>query len=654
MTMVVPMNNNNSMQIQQNQPKQHPQYLQQDTNPHRRGQRRCRNDVSISRTFSFVALYEKEDKASVLTVDWKRSYSYYWLFVFVATAATNCISTSHAFHVTTSTSRSTTTTPPHQNSNNNNNNNNLLHQQYQYHHVSSGVYASTISPHPDNRNKHVAFWMDYLGLTNKAQSYRTSKTGVHQPMSLLEAFLSCNCNVKVPFRSTTSTTEPIFKDIYQQPEWQMQYRTHDVWPLSKDFVTSLPFQPQSSKTTSKATSSIGTFASTLFTPSPSVSTRHRDDGDDSSTSTSSSNNSITNIQEIVSPEEQLYLQRKEQWAAKYTSVDALRKTFGTNRNVLWGDLDPQTTRRLYKTLLPRALLELHCTAVTSCSDRSDDVDDDVTSTTATSTASTATTSTVSQQPLLMLHPEDLAPLAYQARVAAKLYARERCVLPARIVANLYDGFRQWKKYGQFHCHGMSYQQLWDKYASVILHDAHTNRDDLTVEDVTAKICLKILERSCQTNPAVDQLVNCPQDDYCSSTMSAVPTPSTSTLSTDDSDDDDVVDDLKFITAQLEADARSLLRPFHQQEDQYHDDEADNVYYQMLMPMPHKKNSILVSTGTGKDNSITTSNEFHQRKVRLLRSVLRLKRKFERFQCRQLQQRQNHERNNGVSSSSSSS
>jgi hypothetical protein len=386
------------------------------------------------------------------------------------------------------------------------------------------------------------------------------------------------------------------------------------------------------------------------------------------------------------PEEILYRQRKEQWAAKYTSVDALRKTFGTNRNGIWGDLDPQTTRRLYKTLLPRALLELHCTAVNSCAGTS--ISLNTVSTTKSDTVSPASsmddssTHDQEQSPLLLLHPEDLAPLAYQARVAAKLYARERCVLPARIAANLIDGFRQWKKYGQFHCHGMSYQQLWDKYASVILHDVHKNQYDLTVEDVTAKICLKILERSCQTNPAVDQLVNCPQEDYCTSVsvsdgIGASPTELLTTTTNDSNkdyntkydaygrtDDDDVVEDLKLITAQLEADARNLLRPIDHARDEndFMFTEGRHMAVKSLQKLSRnkfKKGTILVpATLTSKQNiakdyrrTYTTSkaassnantNDFQQHKVRLLRSMLRLKRKFERFQCRQIQEQRDQQ------------
>ena len=79
-------------------------------------------------------------------------------------------------------------------------------------------------------------------------------------------------------------------------------------------------------------------------------------------------------------------QRINAWLAKYGSSDALQQTFGkyaTNQK-----LSPTQTRALYHTLLPRSLLAL--------------------------------------SELDILDPFDLAPLAYQARIAAKEYARSRC------------------------------------------------------------------------------------------------------------------------------------------------------------------------------------------------------------------------------------
>ena len=121
--------------------------------------------------------------------------------------------------------------------------------------------------------------------------------------------------------------------------------------------------------------------------------------------------------------EGFHRQLKEDFAAKYTSVSALQKTFGSNQNGdFWGDLDAASTRRLYKTLLlvPNALLELHKTGLKSNGKNNN--------------------STIAA--------DDLAPLAYSARLAAKLYARNRSRMPARIAANLYDGWRQLWKTGE--------------------------------------------------------------------------------------------------------------------------------------------------------------------------------------------------------------
>jgi hypothetical protein len=223
--------------------------------------------------------------------------------------------------------------------------------------------------------------------------------------------------------------------------------------------------------------------------------RHNNNNKQSSTSSSSSSPSHglfrPKRQELI-VDDAAYQRRKEEWARKYTSVDALRDTFGASRNGVLGDLDPQTSRRLYKTLLPKALLELYKMGV---------------------------------------HPEDLAPLAYRARVAAKLYARERCSLPFRVAANLYDGFRQWRRYGSFDTHGMSFQQIWEKYSAVILEQSES--EDLTPEDATAQICLKILERSCATNDFVDNMFL---------------------------RDEEGKQDLEHFTQTLEQDVRRLLQP----------------------------------------------------------------------------------------------
>jgi hypothetical protein len=173
-------------------------------------------------------------------------------------------------------------------------------------------------------------------------------------------------------------------------------------------------------------------------------------------------------------QEEQHLERLEGWATKYTNVETLRSEFGSNKNKLWGDLDSVSSRKLYHVLLPRALLGLH--------------------------------------ELGVMDLEDLAPLAYEARVAAKQYARERCAVPGRLGAMLFDGWRQWRSYGKFNPKGMSWDQIWAKYETQLLQDYDDfhkhdvdDMDDMDDERLTRDICLKILERSCITNDKIDRL-----------------------------------------------------------------------------------------------------------------------------------------------------
>lgn len=147
-----------------------------------------------------------------------------------------------------------------------------------------------------------------------------------------------------------------------------------------------------------------------------------------------------------------------------TDVQTLRKIFGTNKNKWWGDLDAETTRILYHTLLPRALIRLHAQG---------------------------------------LEPEALAPLAYEARVAAKRYARERCRVPARMMAVIYDGLRHWRKYGKWSSDGLSWEQLWEKYESQIIRE---HQQAHSTQFVNTQVSLRILESSCKTSRVVDRIV----------------------------------------------------------------------------------------------------------------------------------------------------
>jgi hypothetical protein len=271
----------------------------------------------------------------------------------------------------------------------------------------------------------------------------------------------------------------------------------------------------------------------------------------SSSSSSRTESAVTSIDS-----DPAYQRRKADWASKYASVEALRATFGVNRNGFWGDLDADRTRRLYKTLLPKALLELHAMGVQA---------------------------------------QDLAPLAYRARVAAKLYARERSYVTLRIGSHMLDGIRTWQRYGQFDVTGMSYTQVWEKYAKAILEDADEDNEShaaLREEDVTAQICLKILESSCRSNTMIDRLClasgshNSHHEDH--DTTCLVPPHH--------------CDDLNILTQDLERDVWSIL------------DEAQTRAHD---PRPHSPTEHPPS--------------YNVQRWRTLRTLARVKRRLERLQ-----------------------
>jgi hypothetical protein len=243
-----------------------------------------------------------------------------------------------------------------------------------------------------------------------------------------------------------------------------------------------------------------------------------------------------------------YQRRKAEWADRYATLDGLRETFGSNQNKFFGDLDIPTTRKLYKSLLPTAVCELVL-----------DVD---------------------------VRPEELAPLAFEARKAAKLYARERCHVPARWLANFYDGYRQYKKYGRFQIEGMSYDQVWDKYyqRSTLERNArkrksntrtqHNDEDDdddgWTEQDIVAQTCMKILESSCRTNPLIDQMTLEKRGRNKNKRNGKRRRIRSMKIHMNDNDDEecDLMDDdeerenLEKIALTLEEDVRKLLDPYN--------------------------------------------------------------------------------------------
>lgn len=144
------------------------------------------------------------------------------------------------------------------------------------------------------------------------------------------------------------------------------------------------------------------------------------------------------------------------WA---TTVENLRAAHG-ERQSWWGDLSPADTRALYHALLPTSLLW----------------DDEA------------------QYSLA-----ERAEMAIAARRAARLYARERALLPFAIGCQVLDGVRQLLEGGSFRTQGYSDAQIWIKYAGCLpseLPDGATFDDD---------VYLTIIRKACSSNQRVDKL-----------------------------------------------------------------------------------------------------------------------------------------------------
>jgi len=100
-----------------------------------------------------------------------------------------------------------------------------------------------------------------------------------------------------------------------------------------------------------------------------------------------------------------------------------------------------------------------------------------------------------------------AQMAVAARKAAKLYVRERTLVPLAIGSELFDGVRQLYKRGSFQPQGLSEEQVWLKYAGVphpsaLLNDC--DADAAALDDVF----LTVLRKSCTSNQHVDYLAGC--------------------------------------------------------------------------------------------------------------------------------------------------
>ncbi len=187
-------------------------------------------------------------------------------------------------------------------------------------------------------------------------------------------------------------------------------------------------------------------------------------------------------------------------------VDLLRQAYGPRRSI-WGDLSPAETRRFYHELLP---VSVYLDAL-DARDGGDGVERPLGG--GTSGGGLATVVDAANQAggayweCFFGNAETLeqrARLASMARHAAKLYVRERCHLPSRVVAHLYDGLRHLKEFGTFRVTGMTWEELWDKYERKILAEDPS----LEGEALKTSVCLRILEKSCSTSEVINNLSGC--------------------------------------------------------------------------------------------------------------------------------------------------
>jgi len=160
-----------------------------------------------------------------------------------------------------------------------------------------------------------------------------------------------------------------------------------------------------------------------------------------------------------------------------TTVEELRRQYG-KRCSWWGDLDAVQTRVLYHQLLPTHLL------------------------------------TAEELPV-----QQRAVMAVAARRAARLYARERTILPVALSCQLLDGVRHLLKEGTFQPDGYSEEQIWLKYArkhsatlegwadACAVNEGESESRSLdSLFRIDDSFFHTVLEKACTSNEIVDRLV----------------------------------------------------------------------------------------------------------------------------------------------------
>jgi hypothetical protein len=192
--------------------------------------------------------------------------------------------------------------------------------------------------------------------------------------------------------------------------------------------------------------------------------------DSSTAPPSSSVGSFSSSPSFTGMDELLCAIRAEHHPLPATSVDDLRQRFG-ERQSLWGEWSCRQTRRFYREHLPYSL-------------RIDGA--------------------------LGLSLEERALLATEARHALRLYARERCVLPGRILAALYDGVRHIIVHGSWRPVGLTWKELKNKYAREAYATLGGEAND---ELVALFVYERIVDRACTTNLLLDSLSDANESDF---------------------------------------------------------------------------------------------------------------------------------------------
>ena len=98
--------------------------------------------------------------------------------------------------------------------------------------------------------------------------------------------------------------------------------------------------------------------------------------------------------------------------------------------------------------------------------------------------------------------EERAQLASASRHALRTYSRERCHLPGRLLALLYDGIRHMHFCGSWSSTGMTWQEVQLKYQKAAKIALGSNASQ---EDISFFVYRTIVQKSCSTNEFFDRM-----------------------------------------------------------------------------------------------------------------------------------------------------